>query len=195
MTWLELRSPHQGARIDLPVCGDLLTRKGRARRPRLPRMSRAQWLAFGSTLTVAGCGGNTGISSEAEVLVKTGDASASRSDGETFPCDYDAFGCVRATEYCRSGVTQCGPAGCISIPPACLATPTCACIVGAADYGVGSCDGDDAGALAITCPCYGSPPARLERLKAAPRILIFAERAPYCGATMPRIVSSSASAQ
>ena len=116
---------------------------------RFSRISRARWLAFGSTLAVVGCqGGAT----------------------DTFQCvTYDGrtHACVRAMEYCRSGSASCGPLGCISMPSACVDSPGCACLseAGAFSNANLSCSEKDAGIVGVTCSCYGSPPARLERLE------------------------------
>jgi len=51
-----------------------------------------------------------------------------------------------------------------TFPSACVATPTCEC---AAGVSYGECEELDGGGIEfdpICPPCYGSPPARLERL-------------------------------
>jgi hypothetical protein len=85
--------------------------------------------------------------------------------------------CDRATQYCSEGYYR--SPGCFAFtddaspfpfPPRCVAQPTCACLVDAGVIvgGPAGCtctDLDDAGALGLYCAaCYGSPPARLERL-------------------------------
>jgi hypothetical protein len=86
--------------------------------------------------------------------------------------------CDRATEYCSLGYgayvrTGCfafaDEAGSFPFPPACVAHPTCGClleagVVNGSPLGCACTDLDDAGALGLQCAaCYGSPPARLLR--------------------------------
>lgn len=88
--------------------------------------------------------------------------------------------CGRATQYCA--LWPSAVRGCLSntdvdaqpypgapFPPECVACPTCACIRGyprwMGSHGCECSNLDDAGAIGISCGgCYGSPPARLERL-------------------------------
>ncbi len=86
----------------------------------------------------------------------------------TFACDYDRRRCGLGTEYCLNAQ---GPGGgCFGYDAGwdsqCDASSPCACIH--ACYRLSSCRDDDAGGLYITCsPCYGAPPARLEKLARA----------------------------
>jgi hypothetical protein len=96
-----------------------------------------------------------------------------------------ALTCDRATEYCYTyNTSYCVPcsngnwrcvavdsdAGLFYFPRQCATSFTCACLAEAGSVG-GSCDCielDDSGAVGISChACYGSPPARLERLSRA----------------------------
>jgi hypothetical protein len=157
-----------------PFCGASQVRSSHRRR-RLPsRRSRAQWLAFGSTLAIAGCGDRTGATADSVRVATpqgatpdaaTPEGSVPARAGDTFPCitNADTTACHRANEYCRSGSPSCGPVGCGPVPFACIATPSCDCLYDAGvDYT--ECAGDDAGAIQVSCPCYGAPPRRLERV-------------------------------
>jgi hypothetical protein len=239
-----------------PLCGALHTPKARARSRLLPRMSRAEWLAFGSTLAVVGCtehfprpppsqqvadatmaGANaaddamaletgtaddstapesgmvddsttpeSGLSEhamgpEADLSDRAASPEAGATDGAAldaglpvgaFFCGWGAaaFSCDRATQFCFS-VDGLGGVACVAhdsgtfemsravdgavlgrtIPPQCAPSFPCACLLeaGFADppsqgSGCFCRDLDDAGAIGINCGCYGSPPARLERL-------------------------------
>jgi hypothetical protein len=133
-----------------PFCGATHTRKRHAARQLLSRMSRAQWLAFGSTLAVVGCGDKPGTP------LASVDASDGSIDAPARPCP-----CDLATQFCRGGTSNsCGPPGCFALPSDCVASPTCGCL---ANHIGGNCAINDAGAIEVTCSCYGSPPARLER--------------------------------
>jgi hypothetical protein len=180
-----------------PFCDAAHSRPG-STRPWMARVSRAQWLAFGSTLAAAGClptvstesplEGGVGVLEDASPNVFAGcnDASA------TFFCGPNDDGggacCNRATQYCsqnpysgaRRGCSDFGAGLVVPFPTHCLPSPTCECISGSAvDSGTCGntmyvrCDNlDDGGGLGLSCygPCYGSPPARLERAESAPRI-------------------------
>jgi hypothetical protein len=159
------------------------------------RMSRAQWLAFGSTLAIVGCGDRTGATTSDSVRVArpqgvtpddvtadgaTADGatvdgampegSVARRAGDTFPCDTSpgTVTCHVATEYCRSGSPSCGTSGCVPVPAACIATPSCDCLYDAGLSYSTDCE-DDAGTIEVYCPCYGAPPRRLERVGRAGR--------------------------
>jgi hypothetical protein len=103
------------------------------------------------------------------------DAPADREAGTTFSCPYAAGGtCDRTTQYCYSSsgpsigcVAEVGDASSVLIPPACVGSATCSCFgdAGFVTTFPESCHcSDTAGGLFLNCPCYGSPPARLERL-------------------------------
>jgi hypothetical protein len=140
-------------------------RSGHPAGGRVSRRSRAQWLAFGSTLALAGCGDRTGATTADSVRLPA-PAGARRGPtipaADTFPCDIegDAIACRRITEYCQSGSPSCGPRGCTPIPSGCTATPTCDCFYEAGLLNTSDCE-DDAGGIEVTCPCYGAPPPRL----------------------------------
>jgi hypothetical protein len=111
------------------------------------------------------------------------DASRDGSAG-TFLCGYSAstsVPCDQATQFCfhensgsncvNNDATSPSTMWRFSIPPQCAASRTCDCLAEAGWVetnpccGGCFCSGDDAGTLTIACGgCYGSPPARLERL-------------------------------
>lgn len=166
------------------------------------RMSRAQWLAFGSTLAIAGCGDRTGATTADSVRVAkpqgatpddatadgatpddamadgatvdgaTPEGSVTPRAGDTFPCDTysGTVACHVATEYCRWGSPSCGKSGCVPVPAACIATPSCDCLYDAGLSQSGECEGDDAGTVEVYCPCYGAPPWRMERVVRTRRV-------------------------
>jgi hypothetical protein len=96
------------------------------------------------------------------------DASCPRSG--TFTCG--STSCNRATEFCSNNgnYVTCQPLA--DLPSTtdsgvCAECPTCACVPPSFCSSPGSCFEDNFGGLTITCShggCYGSPPARLDRL-------------------------------
>jgi hypothetical protein len=184
-------------------------------------MSRARWLAFGSTLVGIGCNGSLAAelvadggaasddaetaharddattedvapndvaiandASSADDRKPDDDAHADAARGEagysspdrscprhgTFACG--SMSCDRATQVCFN--SQCTSLASADVQRrfvdsgACLACPSCACIPNQGDCNRGlSCFEDNFGGLTVTCSqggCYGSPPARLDRL-------------------------------
>jgi hypothetical protein len=160
-----------------PFCGATMA-TWRARSP-AARMSRAAWLALGSSAAALGCavtltacaGDDTDGATASAVTRDDGGSSSDAASAQTFACG-DAS-CNIATEFCSDDTCQGGGASCTPIdggfPAVCAATPTCACL---APYEANSgyqfgCGVSDAGGMTwfATCAgCYGSPPARLERL-------------------------------
>jgi hypothetical protein len=189
-----------------PFCGAaIVTRAVRA--VARARMSRGQWLAFGS-IALAGCsgaidsrpldGGTTGESDAAtapadarlgEGGIAPHEASAAPIDGRgtepidgslladgagsacplrtgTFTCA-GASVCDRHNQACL--MSQCvsyGELPTVQAPDAasCGPCPTCDCLMGMLG-GSCSCTDDGMGGITVSChACYGSPPARLERL-------------------------------
>jgi hypothetical protein len=115
--------------------------------------------------------GDEAAESGGDAAVEGVDAS-NQCDSRSFYCEAARACCDRATEYCH-GPHPPMEAACVSyfdaghpIPPACVASRSCACLEDAG-WGEGMCrclDLDDAGAIGLSCfGCYGSPPARLER--------------------------------
>lgn len=148
---------------ECPFCGAQHTPKPRLPMPSVPRLSRAQWLAFGSSLAVTGCLDATapagaGASIDAAVV-------AHCPSPDTFLCSQDLDGalacCNRSTDVCFLTHSM-SPAYCIPANTNLMAanngSPSdCLTVV--------STPLDDAGAIAVQCygQCYGSPPARLRR--------------------------------
>jgi hypothetical protein len=165
-----------------PFCGASHAERPRTARRWFTRVSRAQWLAFGSALAAVGCSGeHSSVSSAQEVA--GGATGACGVASATFVCHPyalqsgdrtdDGGVCKRATQYCQLWPGP-GGGGCLSkddpasaLPVECRACPTCSCVM---QHGGCSCvEFDDAGGIGMTCTvgCYGSPPARLERLLAS----------------------------
>jgi hypothetical protein len=204
-----------------PFCGAAVAPKALAAAAPAWRASRAEWLARGSALALAGCsssmagGTPTGADATAvEAGSATPDAAPSADadaaailDGTTqapgsalceagrigavpgrgaFECaaagastdvlldggygrsvalDAALF-CDRATEYCDD---QGGSYSCRALVELECNLPLAWCDSGvlscpcAAPWGGYSCTDDDAGGLTVQGPCYGAPPARLER--------------------------------
>jgi hypothetical protein len=119
------------------------------------------------------------VPEEAGTLAETGgpqDASAAAQDagGSAFACNTrsgyfqcQANVCDRSIQACYQG--QCvwyGELASYGAPDsaACDPCPTCECL-GSTLYPGCHCTDDGAGAITISCQgCYGSPPARLERM-------------------------------
>jgi len=199
-----------------PFCGIVMATIGRdeTRPPAAwARMSRAQWLAYASTLTMVGCFGgrmvgaarDDGGSAGAVARTIDGDArqgaepapkglaqDAPATSTAILPCgpDQDAgLSCDPTTQYCFDDTYDyMGDYSCVPKDAGPLAASGggdhCPCQ--ADDSGIGClfsrdltfdgsgqalcsgnfhCDEDDRGAVTVSChSCYGSPPARLERL-------------------------------
>jgi hypothetical protein len=196
-----------------PFCG-AGHRSASRKAVRPSRMSRGQWLAFGSTLAVVGgcsgavdpvppSGGNTGQVSGMQPLpdasfdapsTQPGDDASSTPvpDGSvvadtsptpdasqqpdvapgcnpsgSFACNPNLM-CDSATQYC-SMVSGGGGIACESqtisppFPAECAGCPTCDCI---SAHLIANCHCTQMGeGVGIECAgCYGSPPARLERM-------------------------------
>lgn len=152
-------------------------------------MSRAQWLAFGSTLALTGCsasGSSSASNSYATVATSTWVSPASCPspapglffcsdagvvyDGATNSASYGyVVACDRVTELCSlTNNPQCLQKA-DAASPVCLTCPTCACLLVNGFAGCRCEAVDDAGGIALDCTgvggCYGSPPARLERIR------------------------------
>ena len=171
-----------------PFCGADQAHVPRVVRRATARMSRGSWLAFGSTIALVACSGAIDPqSANDDAGSAAADASPGSTDGSsrdgsiahsdaaawfgnpakpTFACGSST--CDRATEYCILSVGSGSPEGCASddggpFPSECVSIPTCECL--SANM-IGSCHCvvvDDG--IGIECAgCYGSPPARLERL-------------------------------
>jgi hypothetical protein len=125
-------------------------------RPR-GRMSRGQWLAFGSALSLIGC----------SATVPAEGSSARADGGDSVPivvCTSRSGYFACGGEYCDRAIQACYNEGCAAYElaaPSCGPCPTCDCIGSAAD----ACS-DDGGTVTFSFEqtCYGAPPARLERL-------------------------------
>ena len=174
-----------------PFCGIVIATIGRdeTRPPAAwARMSRAQWLAYASTLTMVGCfggrmvgaagddGGSAGAVASATILLCGPDQEAGLS------CDPKTQYCFDDT-YDYMGEYSCVPK---DAGPLAATGGGDHCPCQADDSGLGClfsrdlkfdgsgpalcsgnfhCDEDDRGAVTVSChSCYGSPPARLERL-------------------------------
>jgi hypothetical protein len=139
-------------------------------------VSRARWLAFGSTALFVACGGqvesqpyrDAGTTTNASSA--TADGSSATVQGRVCPTRGGAFAC--GSDYCDSAVQACDNGSCVAydqLAAACGGCPTCDCIQIESNCG---CT-DFTGAVIITCwspppsssgGCYGAPPARLERI-------------------------------
>ncbi|HEY8039333.1 MAG TPA: hypothetical protein VIF15_06040 [Polyangiaceae bacterium] len=116
---------------------------------------------------------DAGNTADSELLVDTGSsvvADAADDGGFACPTRSGYFQC--GGNVCDRSIQACYSGGCqwygnlYEMPDAasCGACPTCQCLKGAL-YPNCSCQEDDAGTLTISCGgCYGSPPARLERI-------------------------------
>jgi hypothetical protein len=193
-----------------PFCGAVNTRRPPRRGP-AGRMSRAQWLAFGSVALVgcvgtvaesSGDGGGavaqhdagntpahdagnqvqpppdsgiayeTGTVQEAGPPVDSGIVVADDS-GVSCPTRSGYFNCQgnvcdRSIQACQNGYCEWYGALATSwqFPDAasCGPCPTCECLQGSLSTSC-HCSEDNQGTITISCGgCYGSPPARLERL-------------------------------
>src|SRR5438105_3381769 len=154
-----------------PFCGAAPPRS-RAERARPPaRLSRGQWVAFGSTLAAIGCSspaptGPTGQQHESTVAPEAGagadDASSPDPDAAADKIACGTATCDRATQYCDQTAGACG-----SLPANCDGRATCDC-VGALNWcsGPSTCAAVAPSVFSFTCTpsgsngCYGSPPAR-----------------------------------
>jgi hypothetical protein len=154
-----------------PFCGvEHVAARGAPRR--IPRVSRAQWLAVASALTVTGCSGAvaspSGSSSSGGAGIQPEVSAACSAALQPFECG--AALCNPATDYCSVHPGG-SPIGCepndapyTSFPAACKACPTCECF-SAQNVGNCYCMELDGGGVGLACgACYGAPPARLERL-------------------------------
>jgi hypothetical protein len=131
-------------------------------------MSRAEWFAMGSAVVLGGCSGGEGSPAPNPSSVNSIAPTA-----RVFECG-DAQ-CLSSVEFCyqESTFNACEPYAAARVTPddgGCGEYPTCACYQTAiGNARVCGCDDDDAGGLTITgChshSCYGSPPARLERVE------------------------------
>lgn len=153
-----------------PFCGSHKSTAQTSRSGTGRRISRAELLAMGSAMVLGGCSGKelatspNGTTSVTSVALRfeCGDADcAPRAEYclGTGPSSYQSYSCE---SYVDGGWTP-GDA-------ACGAYPTCACsnwIGPNFGDGVCGCTDDDAGAVTVVAchSCYGSPPARLERLE------------------------------
>jgi hypothetical protein len=139
-------------------------------------MSRARWLAFGSTAFLFACGGQVesmpyqDAGTTTNGASATSDGSSASVQGRVCPTRSGAFAC--GSDYCDRGVQACDEGSCVSydqLTTTCGDCPMCACLQIDSNC---NCS-DFTGAVVITCwhsppsssgGCYGAPPARLERI-------------------------------
>jgi hypothetical protein len=152
-----------------PFCG---AAHAPARAKRIPRASRAVWLA--SSMALVGC--TTTHSGGTNPFLAQSDAGLQLA--EVFPCGDDT--CVAGLEYCSVSPGNCGGSysSCIKAPTDCVSSCAgwAACQADAGDPSTPTCTDVAAGAISVDytqegdyggCQgCYGCPPARLERLVA-----------------------------
>jgi hypothetical protein len=160
---------------------------------RFARMSRAEWLAYGSTFTMLGCMGegtsaSVDVQDAASVDVQEAASVDVQEAAHLFLCanldDGSLQQCDRRTQYCdgRWGIGSClpfdaGPLAAVDAGGACPCSLTplggyfgLTCVFAyppSPDSSTGKldCSEDDAGGISVSYhSCYGSPPARLERL-------------------------------
>jgi hypothetical protein len=182
-----------------PFCGMSVAAIGGGQgRPRLVRArpSRAAWLAYASTLTMAGCVGGKTVASDsvaqpASKDLPSQDAKANNTGPFACGADQDAdLSCDPNTQYCfddtydYTGGYHCvakdeGPLAAAHAGVHCPCPPDDSGTIGCLFSGIRitnssgqdlcsgnfSCEEDESGAITVAChSCYGSPPARLERL-------------------------------
>jgi hypothetical protein len=155
-------------------------------------MSRAEWLAFGSAMVLAGCSAKeTSVTLERaapDAAISDGglgisDGGLAISDGGLTISDGDFVcgdtQCVLSAQFCLDDRPQPVP-GTTTETFSCrsydsgdwsrgdatfAAAPTCASFVGYNGACASCSDNGAGGVTVIAChSCYGSPPARLERL-------------------------------
>jgi hypothetical protein len=175
-----------------PFCGMVIATIGRdeTRPPAAwARTSRAQWLAYASTLTMVGCLARTidGNTRQGAEPASKG-VAASTAISPCGPVEDAGVSCDPKTQYCFDDTYDyMGDYSCVPKDAGPLAATGggdhCPCQ--ADDSGLGClfsreltfdgssqalcsgnfhCDEDDRGAVTVSChSCYGSPPARLER--------------------------------
>lgn len=153
-----------------PFCAAARTATAPSILKALPRTSRAQWLALCSTLAMAGCSGEappaTQDAGAADGHTSNGDAATTPVPQGTLACGASngVQTCSRASQYCMIDANA--RASCVDFATSpCAASHTCACVDKVLNDPVHcGCGDDGSGGIEASCsPCYGSPPARLER--------------------------------
>jgi hypothetical protein len=169
-----------------PFCGAAGLARAAAPRPRLPRMSRGQWLALAPTLALFGCFGAVSAADPHELLREAA-AKDTFPNSSTVKCTEKTgtFGCGEGTCYLSTQACYNGQCVAYSDVEAILAVqscgdcPSCGCIdtcnFYCTDNGFGgitlsdaACNPPSAQPPSFEPPsssqgCYGSPPARPER--------------------------------
>jgi hypothetical protein len=170
-----------------PFCG-AATRPAPRSEASHRRMSRGQWLVYASAFAVIGCGSDTAATAES---VNASWPTGTFPCGSIASMASGGLNCDRRTQYCSTDEPQCyaydaGPLAAADAGAKCpchiesfaqpcecvffsgTASPYCSSATMRIVSGSYTCEEDDAGGITVSYhsyhSCYGSPPARLDRL-------------------------------